>query len=63
MFALSWRASAPQTPCRELPPLDPLLETPVLADCRHKPYKFIGFGYIHGPKPYNFIKFDDIHYM
>ncbi len=25
-----------------------------------KPYKFIGFGDIHGPKPYKFIGFGDI---
>ncbi len=25
-----------------------------------KPYKFIGIGDIHGPKPYNFIGFGDI---
>ncbi len=26
-----------------------------------KPYKFIGFGDIHGPKSYKFIRFGDIH--
>ncbi len=26
-----------------------------------KPYKFIGFGDLHGPKPYKFIRFGDIH--
>ncbi len=26
-----------------------------------KPYKFIGFGDIYGPKPYKFIGFGDIH--
>jgi hypothetical protein len=26
-----------------------------------KPYKFVGFGDVHGPKPYKFIRFGDVH--